>query len=445
MNKCELKKHISEVLIKENKIKHKFTFIKNDIILLNLVEKYTNFLHEKSTISERIYCILNDITELQICKECGNLVVYCNFSSGYREFCSKFCMNNSNETKLKKKETRSQEYIIDKNILEEISSGLIKYSIDELKLWLLNNAIGDDGSIYQYYGISDWFEFKFPHEDNCIKHYTSFLDESTNISERIYCILNDIKEPQICISCGNKVNYNGRMTKGYARFCSTKCSANNNETRNKYANTCIDIYGVSSPLQNDYILDKLRNTNIIKYGVPYVYMSKEIQNAQISNNIINYGVEYTFQRDDVKLKCIESYINNFGVDNPMKDYNIFIKNQKSGYKLKEYISPDNKSFFVQGYEPFALKYLIEELGYNSNDIIVGKEVPVINYTFENKEHKYYPDIYIISEKTLVEVKSDWTYELHFERNKIKQISSKENNYKHLILIFNKKGEITEII
>lgn len=72
---------------------------------LNLIYDKTKFI-EESTISERCYNVLNDISELVTCKQCKiNKPKYLRISVGYRQFCSDSCKNiwTYNNTDTKKK------------------------------------------------------------------------------------------------------------------------------------------------------------------------------------------------------------------------------------------------------------------------------------------------------------------------------------------------------
>ena len=54
---------------------------------------------------------------------------------------------------------------------------------------------------------------------------TSFLPLTASYDERIYCVLNDIRELQICPTCQkNALNFM-RLDKGYTQHCSTRCSS----------------------------------------------------------------------------------------------------------------------------------------------------------------------------------------------------------------------------
>jgi len=119
---------------------------------------------------------------------------------------------------------------------------------------------------------------------------TSFLNNESLLSERIYCIINDIKELPSCY-CGQSVKYMGKGI--YREYCSSKCSANSYKTKNKKENTVLNKYGTKNVFENCEIKNKIKNTNIKKYGVDNYTKTEEykkrIKSGDIKNNI-NYNV-----------------------------------------------------------------------------------------------------------------------------------------------------------
>ena len=53
----------------------------------------------------------------------------------------------------------------------------------------------------------------------------------------------------------------------------------------------------------------------------------------------------------------------------------------------------------------------------TNDV---KKMPRINYTFEEKMHRYYPDIYLPLQRKIIEVKSPYTYNKQLAQNNAKR-------------------------
>ena len=48
--------------------------------------------------------------------------------------------------------------------------------------------------------------------------------------------------------------------------------------------------------------------------------------------------------------------------------------------------------------------------------------------FEGKKHRYYPDFYIPEENLIIEVKSQWTLDLHKDKNQAKFQAVKEAGF-----------------
>jgi len=96
---------------------------------------------------------------------------------------------------------------------------------------------------------------------------------------------------------------------------------------------------------------------------------------------------------------------------------------KSSVKYKEVTLPSGRVVKLQGYEPQVLEQLLQT--YTEEDIVcevksINKELGKILYNFEGKERRYYPDFYIKSTNTIIEVKSQWTFDKWKEKNLAKE-------------------------
>lgn len=94
-----------------NKAKYSY-FVNNGYINeYNEIILKTDFLNESCSFSERIYCIMNDITTPNLCANCKiEKTKFKNFSKGYFKFCSVKCSTNYEETIEKKNSTIQQKY-----------------------------------------------------------------------------------------------------------------------------------------------------------------------------------------------------------------------------------------------------------------------------------------------------------------------------------------------
>lgn len=137
---------------------------------------------------------------------------------------------------------------------------------------------------------------------------------------------------------------------------------------------------------------------------------------------------------------VSTMIERYGVANATHAPELFKKLQNSSFKWKQFTLPSGRVINVQGFETFALRDLVKV--YDEKYIKAGrsaKDIPVISYTFDGKNKKYYPDIYISAENKIIEVKSVYTYNLHLKQNHAKRDACLDQGYKFEFMIYNKKG------
>jgi hypothetical protein len=153
-----------------------------------------------------------------------------------------------------------------------------------------------------------------------------------------------------------------------------------------------------------------------------------------------HGVTNQFQVESVKKKIKETCIARYGVANVMQNSVIYKLNKTSSlHNRKEYIFPSGKIIHVQGYEPRCIDILLEK--YKEEEITVNPEdMPLFRYINPDKKviSRYYPDIYIITENIVIEVKSDYTYSKELEKNNAKFLQVIKDGYTLHLYVFNKK-------
>jgi hypothetical protein len=103
----------------------------------------------------------------------------------------------------------------------------------------------------------------------------------------------------------------------------------------------------------------------------------------------------------------ETFRNRYGVEHQLHIPEVFEKQQNNRYKTYSIFSPSGKEFKVQGYERFVIPMLWRE--YQEDDLIIQKKnLPKIDYIYQGKIRKYYPDCSILSENIICEIKSTYT-------------------------------------
>ena len=207
--------------------------------------------------------------------------------------------------------------------------------------------------------------------------------------------------------------------------------------------TCLKNLGVNYPMQSQQVKNKSKITYIKNFGVEHPMKNEEFKTKLRETTLEKYGVEYYSQtkecQDKIKITCLEKY----GVEHPTQNLEIMEKISKNVYKQKNFKFPSGKEIKCQGYEPFALKELIQNI--HEDDIKTGcKNVPTIWYNDESgKKHRHYVDIFIPSQNRCIEVKSTWTAKKKKDNIFLKQNAGKEVGYKYEIWVYDCKGNKVE--
>lgn len=115
---------------------------------------------------------------------------------------------------------------------------------------------------------------------------TIFLKSDVAFSERIYCILNDIKKHPTCLTCQNEVVYGIGFKSGYPKYCSNECRFKDSNTiKEKIKKTNIERYGSTNFLASIKGKEIIKKTNLEKYGVENYTQTKEYKERLKSGDI----------------------------------------------------------------------------------------------------------------------------------------------------------------
>lgn len=256
-------------------------------------------------------------------------------------------------------------------------------------------------------------------------------------------------ETRICPVCNKEytveihpLNKNQRLRYGN-KTCSRSCSAKlrysnisdeEKELMNiKRKRTCLEKYGDEYVINSNYTRQKTKE----KLGVERPQWQSNYGEICKSSYFKKYGHSYKLS-NRTKLLIKKTKLERYGTYMPQLKY-------------KTYSFPSGKTIKIQGYENYILDYLLTK--YNEDDILAGtKEIKQIcgndiTYIQDNFEHVYYPDIYIKSINTFIEVKSKFTYDISLEKNLLKRdaIIKRGYNFKFMIIENIRNGnEIIEI-
>ncbi len=286
----------------------------------------------------------------------------------------------------------------------------------------------------------------------------------TNISKRFDYLINRNSLCKRCVTIESLPKFKKTMMEKYGSEHPSQVK----EIKDKIKNGFIEKYGVDNPSKTQEVKDKVKKTNLKKYGVEYLIHNNEIKEKMINTCIEKYGSSNCLGNNDIRNKAKNTIIEKYGVDNvaklkeiqekmknttkerygvefPLQNQEISETAHKNCYRKKEFKFPSGNIIYVQGYEPFAIKFLLLN-NYNEEDIIVNKnEVPTIWYEDDNNiKRRHYVDIFIPKENLCIEVKSNWTINFSKENIFLKQKSAKELGYKYEIWVYDNKGDRLEL-
>ena len=270
----------------------------------------------------------------------------------------------------------------------------------------------------------------------CIENDIELIGKYENVTRNT--IINGLCKMN---NCNTKFTKNFRtLVKNnsfYCDLCMIKIKVN------KRKETHLKNCGFTTNLKCPITKEKIKQTNLIKYGCEHNSQNEEIKNKKKITTMTNYGVEYPTQSETIKQKSKETSIKNYGTEHPSQNAEYSEKHSINSYKSKNYILPSGKIIKIQGFENFALDFLLKKKNINENDIVTGcKNVPTIWYNDKlGKKRRHYVDIFKINLNKCIEVKSTWTAEKKKDCIFLKQIAAKELGYEYEIWIYNGKGSI----
>ena len=135
--------------------------------------------------------------------------------------------------------------------------------------------------------------------------------EDLSFDECVYWYKHNILEYVRCPICGNRVKFIN-STKGYSKYCSSKCVNNSPEVKSKKLQTSIDKYG---SIEESYLSrqQKTKETLISKYGsIEKSYQDRLEKTKQ--TNLERYGVECSFNNKDCRERAKSTMIDKYGVE-----------------------------------------------------------------------------------------------------------------------------------
>lgn len=262
---------------------------------------------------------------------------------------------------------------------------------------------------YDNTGAIRWLHRNDPVLWNDILKETEWLKDALP-KQRCWHVINDVRERPTCPYTGDLVEWQGSRYRAFNGKGSNNSDPNHQENKRK---SMMEKFGVENPAQLESTKAKMRATNLERFGSENYFSSEA-------------GIQLTKdswadpEKKAARLASIkQAFMDQFG-GYPYQNPEIFMKAMRNGFKYQDYKMPSGKIVKVQGYEDMALDELLAQ-GIQEDDLRTAKnEVPAIWYEFEGKRRRYYPDIHIVSQNHIVEVKSTFSYKYEEAKNEAKK-------------------------
>lgn len=387
MNKEELIAYFKELKILDvnGRVNKRVNLLKLKSKFSEIYEIVINYC--KNINSDRLNILLwhfvNREQEIVKCKQCNkNTVTFDSFKVGYATFCCTKCSANSVETRAKTIETTIKKFGVEYSL----QSKEVRDKVTETCLLKYGVCVAAQSE-----------EVKAKMKATCVERY-------------------DAPNP----------------------FQSSIC-------KEKAKQTHLKRRGVENPSQSEEVKEKKRQTNLKNVGVDHNWKSKESRDKCAETNLLLYGAKNPFQSEICKEKSRQTCFTKYGVFVAMHNEEIHERSIKNAKLKKEYIMPNNEVIFVQGYEPQFLDWYFKNNGKLEDITYNRKETPSFKYFFDGKDRVYYPDFYIKSSNTIIEIKSTWTYSGEVEQNVAKRQACLDKGYNFKFYIMNNIGDVLEVL
>jgi hypothetical protein len=242
---------------------------------------------------EKFYLLENNMDELPKC-ECGKLVKFVDMRRGYRDFCSRRCMLDSDRVKESRKKTNIIRWGVDnpsknKIIRDKVeSTNISKFG---KKYPLMSKEILDKTkeNFLLKWGVDN------PSKVNSIREKA----EKTNIDrygDRVPSKTDQIKE---------------KTRNVFVEKFGVDNPSKLEHIRKKAKDKMVELYGVEFALQNKEILEKMKKKNLEKMGFEYVIQNPDVREKIKKTNMERYGFQYSSQFPEIKSRIKNSNIKSY--------------------------------------------------------------------------------------------------------------------------------------
>ena len=118
--------------------------------------------------------------------------------------------------------------------------------------------------------------------------------------------------------CGGRTSFHRNWKDGYREFCSAKCSATDQSTKEKRMTTTLEKWGVDNVSKSDIIKKRQEETNLERWGYKSSFQNPEIQEKYKKTALEKWGADHYFKTEEFRLKTKKYYLERWGVNHQLE-------------------------------------------------------------------------------------------------------------------------------
>jgi len=208
-----------------------------------------------------------------------------------------------------------------------------------------------------------------------------------------YFLSYKIGERGYCLTCGKPTKFIS-ISKGYYKYCSTKCSYKSEKRRNKIEETCFRKYGTKTPLLNADVKEKRNKTILERYEVKHPSQNKEIKEKMKDTCLSRYGVNNPNKVEEVKELKIKNSIEKYGTNYPTQTEEFIqksIKIKRSNFLNRLFLSDRLRGLCIPNFEKTEYSGVHEKYSWTCckcneqfDDILEDGRIPRCSNCYPNK-------------------------------------------------------------
>ena len=236
---------------------------------------------------------------------------------------------------------------------------------------------------------------------NILHYINKRYCDAISIEEIIPRMRNHIENRPVCLNCGKPVDFIGYRNILFKTFCSNKCKANYEGTKQKIKETCLKRYGVTSISKLNNIKNKKKETCQIHFGVDCTFQSNLVKEKTKETCKRKYGVDWTSQIEEVKEKVKNTNLKKYGV-------NCVLQLKENRIKASSKDSIDKKYNTMKRNHTFKYSKPEEELF-----LYIKEKFPSVKRQYKDKlRYPYNCDFYISELDYFIELQGYYTHNTH---------------------------------